>query len=104
MKILPVISETVFAEVPIADVVLTVPKGAKAIYTAAPVWREFKQIAESTANVGLSDARIYSADGRLHLRLTQPAPVQVYSISGTLFRSFVAPAGETSVALPARHL
>ena len=100
MKIPPAISETVFAEVPIADVVLTVPKGAKAAYVAAPVWKEFKQIAESTANVGLSDARIYSADGRLHLRLTQPAPVQVYSISGTLLRSFVAPAGETSVALP----
>ena len=77
------------------------PKGAKAAYAAAPVWKEFKQIGESTVgNVALPEARIYTADGRLYLTLPNAASVRIYNLNGTLVRNFTAPAGETSLALP----
>ena len=77
------------------------PKGSKAAYAAAPVWKEFKQIGESTVgNVALPEARIYAAGGRLYLTLQTAAPVGVYTLNGVLVRTFSAPAGETTVALP----
>ena len=99
----PVINEneSVFEQVPVANVTLTVPKGSKAAYAAAPVWKEFKQISESTVgNVTLPEARIYAAGGRLYLTLQTAAPVGVYTLNGVLVRTFSAPAGETTVALP----
>ena len=90
-----------FKDVPVANVTLTVPKGSKAAYAAAPVWKEFKQIGESTvANAALPEARIYAAGGRLYLTLQTAAPVGVYTLNGVLVRTFTAPAGETTVALP----
>ena len=84
-----------------SNVTLTVPKGSKAAYAAAPVWKEFKQISESTVgNVALPEARIYAAGGRLYLTLQTAAPVGVYTLNGVLVRTFSAPAGETTVALP----
>ncbi|MFC2520630.1 MAG: leucine-rich repeat domain-containing protein [Tannerella sp.] len=103
MKTPPAINknEDVFEEVPVANVTLTVPKGSKAAYAAAPVWKEFKQIGESTVgNVTLPEARIYAAGGRLYLTLQTAAPVGVYTLNGVLVRTFSAPAGETTVALP----
>ena len=80
IKTPPVISKHVFEGVPVANVTLTVPKGSKAAYAAAPVWKEFKQISESTVgNVTLPEARIYAADGRLYLTLQTAAPVGVYT-------------------------
>lgn len=82
MKTPPAINknEDVFEEVPVANVTLTVPKRSKAAYAAAPVWKEFKQISESTVgNVALPEARIYAADGRLYLTLQTAAPVGVYT-------------------------
>lgn len=84
-----------------SNVTLTVPKGSKAAYAAAPVWKEFKQISESTVgNVTLPEARIYAAGGRLYLTLQTAAPVGVYTLNGVLVRTISAPAGETTVALP----
>ena len=97
----PIVDNLVFAQVPLANVTLTVPKGAKAAYAAAPVWKEFKQISESTVgNVTLPEARIYAAGGRLYLTLQTAAPVGIYTLNGVLVRTFTAPAGETTVALP----
>ena len=82
MKTPPAINknEDVFEEVPVANVTLTVPKGSKAAYATAPMWKESKQISESTAgNVALPEARIYAADGRLYLTLQTAAPVGVYT-------------------------
>ena len=82
MKTPPAINknEDVFEEVPVANVTLTVPKGSKSAYATAPVWKEFKQISESTVgNVALPEARIYAADGRLYLTLQTAAPVGVYT-------------------------
>ena len=93
--------KNVFEQVPVANVTLTVPKGSKAAYAAAPVWKEFKQISESTVgNVALPEVRIYAAGGRLYLTLQTAAPVGVYTLNGVLVRTFSAPAGETTVALP----
>jgi len=103
MKTPPAINknEDVFEEVPVANVTLTVPKGAKAAYAAAPVWKEFRQISESTVgNVTLPEARIYAAGGRLYLTLQTAASVGIYTLNGVLVRTFSAPAGETTVALP----
>lgn len=101
IKTPPVISKHVFEGVPVANVTLTVPKGSKAAYAAAPVWKEFKQISESTVgNVTLPEARIYAADGRLYLTLQTAAPVGIYTLNGVLVRTFSAPAGETTVTLP----
>lgn len=101
IKTPPVISKHVFDGVPVANVTLTVPKGSKAAYAAAPVWKEFKQISESTVgNVTLPEARIYAAGGRLYLTLQTAAPVGIYTLNGVLVRTFSAPAGETTVALP----
>lgn len=101
IKTPPVISKHVFEGVPVANVTLTVPKGSKAAYAAAPVWKEFKQIGESTVgNVALPEARIYAAGGRLYLTLQTAAPVGIYTLNGVLVRTFSAPAGETTVTLP----
>ena len=86
---------------PVANVTLTVPKGSKAAYEMAPVWKEFKQIAESTvANAAVPEARIYAAEGLVYMTLPQAAPVRIYSLNGVLVRSLTAPAGQTTVALP----
>jgi len=81
---------------------LIVPKGAKAAYAVAPEWKRFKQITEAnaTANVLLPEARIYTADGRLYLTLARAETVHIYNVSGALVRTFTAPVGETSLALP----
>ena len=103
MKTPPAINENenVFEEVPVANVTLTVPKGSKAAYAAVPVWKEFKQIGESTVgNVALPEARIYAAGGRLYLTLQTAAPVGIYTLNGVLVRTFSAPAGETTLTLP----
>ena len=100
MKTPPNIKDA-FKGVPVANVTLTVPKGSKAAYAAAPVWKEFKQIAESTvANAAVPEARIYAAEGLIYLTLPQAAPVRIYGLNGVLVRSLAAPAGLTTVALP----
>ncbi len=47
-----------------------------------------------------SGTRIYTSDGMLHLTLPTPTPVEVYTLLGIRLRTFIAPAGESSVALP----
>ena len=100
MKTPPNIKDA-FKGVPVANVTLTVPKGSKAAYAAAPVWKEFKQIAESTvANAAVPEARIYAAEGLAYITLPQAATVRIYNLNGVLVRSLTAPAGLTTVALP----
>ena len=52
------------------------------------------------ANMELSGLKVYATAGQLHLSLPASDDVQIYAVSGTLVRSFTAPAGDTSVALP----
>ena len=86
---------------PLANVILTVPKGSKAAYAAVEEWKEFKQITEGTVgNSILPEACIYAAGGRLYLILSTAAQVGIYNINGALVCTFNAPAGETTVDLP----
>ena len=52
------------------------------------------------ANMELFGPKVYATAGQLHLSLPASDDVQIYAVSGTLVRSFAAPAGDTSVALP----
>ena len=52
------------------------------------------------ANMELSGPKVYATAGQLHLSLPASDDVQIYTVSGTLVRSFAAPAGDTSVTLP----
>ena len=52
------------------------------------------------ANMELSGLKVYATAGQLHLSLPASDDVQIYAVSGALVRSFVASAGDTSVALP----
>ena len=54
-----------------------------------------------TGNIEASAARIYTSEGRLYLSLPTATRVEIYSLLGTLLRGFTAPAGTSSVALPA---
>ena len=53
-----------------------------------------------TANIEAPATRLYTAAGRLHLTLPTATAVNVYNLTGTLVRTFIAPAGTSSVALP----
>lgn len=46
-------------------------------------------------------ARIYAANGTLRISLPTASRVEIYTLLGKCFRSFTAPAGETSLTLPA---
>ena len=52
------------------------------------------------ANMELFGPKVYATAGQLHLSLPASDDVQIYAVSGTLVRSFAAPAGDTSVTLP----
>lgn len=52
------------------------------------------------ANMELFGPKVYATAGQLHLSLPASDDVQIYAVSGTLVRSFAAPAGDTSVSLP----
>ena len=52
------------------------------------------------ANATLPDAKVYATAGQLHLSLPVAQDVQIYTVSGALVRTFTAPTGDTSVALP----
>lgn len=52
------------------------------------------------ANMELSGLKVYATADQLHLSLPASDDVQIYAVSGTLVRSFAAPAGDTSVSLP----
>ena len=53
-----------------------------------------------TANIEAPATRLYTAAGHLHLTLPAATAVNVYNLTGTLVRTFIAPAGTSSVALP----
>ena len=98
----PAVDESSFGEVKLSEVTLYIPKGSRAAYATAPVWKEFRQIVESTvANIVLPEARIYTTKGRLCLSLPHTVLIQVYNLSGGLVHTFRASAGDNSVPLAA---
>ena len=85
---------------------VTIHKKGKAVITATTTDGSGKSatcsilVRSTVANAALPEARIYAAGGRLYLTLQTAAPVGVYTLNGVLVRTFSAPAGETTVALP----
>lgn len=98
----PAVDGSSFNGIKLSEVTLYIPKGSRAAYATAPVWKEFKQIVESTvANIVLPEARIYTTKGRLCLSLPHTVLTQVYNLSGGLVHTFRASAGDNSVPLAA---
>ena len=85
---------------------VTIHKKGKAVITATTTDGSGKSatcsilVRSTVANAALPEARIYAAGGRLYLTLQTAAPVGIYTLNGVLIRTFTAPAGETTVALP----
>ena len=85
---------------------VTIHKKGKAVITATTTDGSGKSatcsilVRSTVANATLPEARIYAAGGRLYLTLQTAAPVGIYTLNGVLVRTFSAPAGETTVALP----
>ena len=93
------IKPDVFGQVTLSGVTLKVPKGTKAKYQAAPVWKDFK-INETTANQTIDGLRVYAADGALHLTLPKAEKVHIYHVSGAMVKTLVLPAGDHVQPLP----
>ena len=53
-----------------------------------------------TGNIEVTATRLYAAYGRLYLTLPTATVMHIYTVSGALVRTFLAPAGTSSVALP----
>ena len=85
---------------------VTIHKKGKAVITATTTDGSGKSatcsilVRSTVANATLPEASIYAAGGRLYLTLQTAAPVGIYTLNGVLVRTFSAPAGETTVALP----
>ena len=57
-------------------------------------------VLSTVGNIEAAGTRIYTSDGRLHLSLLTATRVEIYTLLGVRLRTFIAPAGDTSVALP----
>ena len=86
---------------------VTVQKEGKAIITAtAADGSGVKATCEvnvltTDANATLEGLKIYATAGQLHLSLPTAHDVRIYTLTGALVRTLTAPAGETTLALPA---
>ena len=54
----------------------------------------------TVGNMEASATRIYTSAGRLYLSLPTATPVEIYTLLGVRLRTFIAPAGDSSVTLP----
>lgn len=99
-------SDTSIAKVDTKGLV-TVQKEGKAIITAtAADGSGVKATCEvnvltTDANAALEGLKIYATAGQLHLSLPAAHDVRIYTLSGALVRTLTAPAGDTTLALPA---
>ena len=86
---------------------VTVQKEGKAIITAtAADGSGVKATCEvnvltTDANAALEGLKIYATAGQLHLSLPAARDVRIYTLTGALVRTLTAPAGDTTLALPA---
>ena len=87
------IDPNVYDGVTLSGVTLKVPKGTKAKYQTAPVWKDFK-INETTANQTIDGLRIFAAGGALRLTLPKAETVHIYNVQGALVKTLFLPAGD----------
>jgi len=81
----------------VLNATLHVPAGTKALYAAAPVWKDFGTIIEynptSTESIESQSLTAYASNGILHIAgLQSGEPLTVYSISGQLVYNGIAKA------------
>ena len=93
------IDANVFERFTLSGVTLRVPKGTKAKYQTAPVWKDFK-INETTANQTIDGLRIFAAGGTLCLTLPKAETVHIYNVSGAMVKTLALPAGDHVQPLP----
>ena len=93
------IDADVFDNVTLSGVTLKVPKGTKAKYQAAPVWKDFK-INETTANQTVDGLRVFAAAGALRLTLPKAETVHIYHVNGALVKTLALSAGDHVQPLP----
>ena len=77
----------------LSEVTLKVPKGTKAKYQTAPVWKDFK-INETTANQTIDGLWVYAHGGALYLTLPAAQTVHIYNVQGALVKTLSLPAGD----------
>ncbi|MGP1463835.1 leucine-rich repeat domain-containing protein [Tannerella sp.] len=87
------IDPDVYASVTLSGVTLKVPKGTKAKYQTAPVWKDFK-INETTANQTIDGLRIFAAGGALRLTLPKAETVHIYNVNGAMVKTLALPSGD----------
>jgi hypothetical protein len=89
----------VFYETDLSTAQLIVPKGTKALYQVADIWRDFGSIVEGdytkikTVNSAFS---VYLSNENLHVNSSAPEKIRIYSITGTLLYRTDKPAGEAN--------
>ncbi|RRD73565.1 leucine-rich repeat domain-containing protein [Tannerella forsythia] len=93
------IDADVFDNVTLSGVTLKVPKGTKAKYQAAPVWKDFK-INETTANQTVDGLRVFAAGSALYLTLPKAETVHIYNVEGALVKTLALPSGDHVQPLP----
>jgi hypothetical protein len=102
----PAITEVVFAYVTLSNITLHVPKGTKALYEAAEVWKEFLMVESPVGIKNIPPANrlnAYVQNGRLQVSgLTAGESVDVHDASGRLVHRSLATGGEKNIVLPTR--
>ena len=82
--------KNVFDKVPLSEATLTVPKGSKAAYESAPVWKDFKEIKEAEAQFDVQPASLdlgYSWDEKI-IEVTSDRPWKA-TLEGNVTAEFV---------------
>ena len=82
--------KNVFDKVPLSEATLTVPKGSKAAYESAPVWKDFKEIKEADAQFDVQPASLdlgYSWDEKI-IEVTSDRPWKA-TLEGNVTAEFV---------------
>jgi hypothetical protein len=85
---------------------LVVPKNTKAVYAVSSPWSEFLLISEDLTNAvenpEINESKVFGHNGQLVIEnQTIGLPVQIYSLSGALLRSFKTNDIHIAVDVPA---
>jgi len=87
----------------LSNLTLYVPAGTKALYEAAPVWKEFGTIIEGNApqaNENISNVNVFISEGNMNIQTPKATTVFVYTPSGSLYKQQTIPSGDTKIPLP----
>ncbi|MDR1746567.1 MAG: leucine-rich repeat domain-containing protein [Tannerella sp.] len=81
---------------------LYVPSGTKALYEAADVWKEFRNIIEGVpqSNETINNYKVWSSDGNLYISVSDATTISIYTLSGALVKRQTVTAGNTTIPLP----